>query len=125
MAKRTKIVATLGPATDRPGVVEGILRAGADVLRLNFSHGTAADRDRRVAEARAAAARVGRDIAILGDLQGPKIRVERFAAGPVELVDGEPLRSTPRWLRMRATCTAWESPTRTCPATCAPGTCCC
>ena len=89
MAKRTKIVATLGPATDRPGVLDGILRAGADVLRLNFSHGSAADRDRRVAEARAAAARVGRDIGILGDLQGPKIRVERFAAGPVELVDGE------------------------------------
>jgi pyruvate kinase len=89
MAKRTKIVATLGPATDRPGVLEGILRAGADVLRLNFSHGSAADRERRVAEARAAAARVGRDIGILGDLQGPKIRVERFAAGPVHLAEDD------------------------------------
>lgn len=88
MAKRTKIVATLGPATDRPGVLEGLLRAGADVLRINFSHGTAADRERRVHEARDVAARLGRDIGILGDLQGPKIRVERFTDGAVELVDG-------------------------------------
>jgi pyruvate kinase len=86
--KRTKIVATLGPATDRPGVLEGILRAGADVLRINFSHGTAADRERRILEVRQAARSVGRDIGILGDLQGPKIRVERFAAGAVELADG-------------------------------------
>lgn len=89
MAKRTKIVATLGPATDRPGVLEAILRAGADVVRINFSHGTHAERERRIGEVREAAARAGRDIGILGDLQGPKIRVERFADGPVELLDGE------------------------------------
>jgi pyruvate kinase len=89
MAKRTKIVATLGPATDRAGVLEEILRAGADVLRVNFSHGSPEDRRRRVREARAAAARLGRDIGVLGDLQGPKIRIERFAAGPVELREGE------------------------------------
>jgi pyruvate kinase len=88
MAKRTKIVATLGPATDRPGVLDAMLRAGADVVRINFSHGGAADRARRVAEVREASRRVGRDIGILGDLQGPKIRVERFANGPVELRDG-------------------------------------
>ena len=88
MAKRTKIVVTLGPATDRPGVLEGMLRAGADVVRVNFSHGNEADRERRVREVREVAARMGRDIGILGDLQGPKIRVERFADGPVELVDG-------------------------------------
>jgi pyruvate kinase len=88
MAKRTKIVATLGPATDRAGVLDAMLRAGADVVRVNFSHGAAEDRRRRVREVRAAAERVGRDIAILGDLQGPKIRVERFAQGPVELADG-------------------------------------
>lgn len=88
MSKRTKIVATLGPATDRPGVLEAILRAGADVVRINFSHGTPADRERRVSEVRETAARIGRDIGILGDLQGPKIRVERFADGPVELLDG-------------------------------------
>jgi pyruvate kinase len=88
MAKRTKIVATLGPATDRPGVLDRLLRAGVDVVRINFSHGTLADRQQRVREVREAAARVGRDIGILGDLQGPKIRVERFADGPVELVEG-------------------------------------
>jgi pyruvate kinase len=88
MAKRTKIVATLGPATDRPGVLDAMLRAGTDVVRVNFSHGGAADRVRRVAEVRAASLRVGRDIGILGDLQGPKIRVERFANGPIELQDG-------------------------------------
>ena len=90
LAKRTKIVATLGPATDRPGVLERMLRAGVDVVRLNFSHGTPADRERRVRELRETAARLGRDVAILGDLQGPKIRVERFAAGPVELKEGAP-----------------------------------
>ena len=88
MAKRTKIVVTLGPATDRPGVIEGMLRAGADVVRVNFSHGSEADRERRVREVREVAARMGRDIGILGDLQGPKIRVERFADGPVELIEG-------------------------------------
>ncbi|NGP52210.1 pyruvate kinase [Thioalkalivibrio sp. XN8] len=88
--KRTKIVATLGPATDRPGVLEQMLRAGTDVVRLNFSHGTAADRERRVREVRQAAAALGRDVAVLGDLQGPKIRIERFAGGAIELADGAP-----------------------------------
>jgi pyruvate kinase len=89
VAKRTKIVATLGPATDPPGVLERMLEAGADVVRINFSHGSAEDRERRVRQVRDAAARVGRDVAVLGDLQGPKIRVERFAAGPVTLADGD------------------------------------
>jgi pyruvate kinase len=88
--KRTKIVATLGPATDRPGVLERLLQAGVDVVRLNFSHGGAADRERRVRAVRETAAAMGRDVAILGDLQGPKIRVEQFACGQVELVDGAP-----------------------------------
>jgi pyruvate kinase len=90
MSKRTKIVATLGPATDRPGVLDAILAAGADVLRINFSHGSSEDYRRRVEAVRAASLRLGRDIGILGDLQGPKIRIERFAAGPVELVEGDP-----------------------------------
>jgi pyruvate kinase len=88
LQKRTKIVATLGPATDRPGVLERLLHAGVDVVRLNFSHGGAADRERRVRAVRETAAAMGRDVAILGDLQGPKIRVEQFACGQVELVDG-------------------------------------
>jgi pyruvate kinase len=89
LQKRTKIVATLGPATDRPGVLERMLQAGVDVVRLNFSHGGAADRERRVRAVRETAAAMGRDVAILGDLQGPKIRVEQFACGQVELADGE------------------------------------
>lgn len=88
MAKRTKIVATLGPATDAPGVLDALLRAGVDVVRINFSHGSATARRQRIEAVREAAQRVGRDVAILGDLQGPKIRVERFRDGPVELLDG-------------------------------------
>ena len=88
MNKRTKIVATLGPATDRPEVLESMIRSGVDVVRINFSHGSGDDHRRRVARIREAAARVGKDIGILGDLQGPKIRIERFAEGPVELEEG-------------------------------------
>jgi pyruvate kinase len=88
--RRTKIVATLGPATDAPGVLEDVIRAGADVVRVNFSHGTPGDHARRVDDARRAAEAVGKDIAVLGDLQGPKIRIERFAEGRTVLVDGAP-----------------------------------
>ncbi len=90
MAKRTKIVATLGPATDAPGVLEALLRAGVDVARINFSHGSNVERRQRVEAIRAAAEQVGRDVAILGDLQGPKIRVECFRGGSVELREGAP-----------------------------------
>ena len=76
--KRTKIIATLGPSTDDPEVLEGMIRAGVDVLRLNFSHGKEEDHRRRVLMARDVSARVGRDVAVIGDLQGPKIRIERF-----------------------------------------------
>ncbi len=86
--RRTKIVATLGPATDRPGVLEGLLRAGVDVVRLNFSHGEAADHVRRASEVRSKAEAMGRDVGVLADLQGPKIRTERFRDGPVTLEEG-------------------------------------
>ena len=88
--RSTKIVATLGPATDDPAILAGIVRAGVDVVRLNFSHGELADHARRVELARSAAAAAGRYVGVLGDLQGPKIRIERFAAGPVQLADGAP-----------------------------------
>ncbi len=88
LMRRTKIIATLGPATDRPEVLRGVLENGADALRLNFSHGDWDVRYRRIAEARAAAAELGRCVALLGDLQGPKIRIARFADGPVRLEDG-------------------------------------
>ena len=88
LLRRAKIVATLGPATDDPAVLAGIVAAGVDVVRLNFSHGSSADHSRRAQQARDAGAAAGRYVGILGDLQGPKIRIERFAAGPVTLADG-------------------------------------
>jgi len=88
MQKRTKIVATLGPASEDPAVLRKMIRAGLDVARINFSHGEA-DEHRARAEALKQAARdEGRDIGLLGDLQGPKIRVKRFRDNSVNLVDG-------------------------------------
>ena len=87
--RRTRILATLGPATDAPGVLEDLIRAGVDVVRLNFSHGQVIDHARRVAQVRAIADRLHREVGILADFQGPKIRVERFAQGPVQLKRGE------------------------------------
>jgi pyruvate kinase len=86
--RRTKIVATLGPATDKPAVLTDMVRAGVDVVRLNFSHGAVADHARRVELVRAAAATAGRYVGVLGDLQGPKIRTDRFISGKVQLADG-------------------------------------
>ncbi|HEY2318908.1 MAG TPA: pyruvate kinase, partial [Solirubrobacteraceae bacterium] len=73
--RRTKIVATLGPATDEPGVLEALVAAGIDCARLNCSHGTAEDLRRRTAEVRAVAATASRSIGLLFDLQGPKLRL--------------------------------------------------
>jgi len=87
--RRTKILATLGPATDAPGVLEALVRAGVDVVRLNFSHGDPSGQAKRAAEVRAAAQRVGVEVGILADLPGPKIRIERFAAGKVALKMGD------------------------------------
>ena len=88
MLRRTKIVATLGPATDDPTVLEDVIRRGADVVRVNFSHGEPEAHRRRVEGVRRAAARVGKHVAVLGDLQGPKIRIEGFADGRVLLDEG-------------------------------------
>ena len=88
--RRTKIVATLGPASDREGVLEGMLRAGVDVVRLNFSHGSADDHRRRLVEVREISQRLGRSVAVLADLQGPKIRIARFKDDAVVLGEGQP-----------------------------------
>src|SRR5689334_14376027 len=96
MIRRTKIVATLGPATDKERVLKKILSV-VDVVRLNYSHGTADDQAKRVEAVRKAAAELGRDIGILADLQGPKIRVESFKDGPVELVEGQPFALDTAW----------------------------
>ncbi len=87
--RRTKILATLGPATDAPGVLDDLFRAGVNVVRLNFSHGDPSGQAKRAAEVRAAAQRVGVEVGILADLPGPKIRIERFAEGKVQLKAGD------------------------------------
>ena len=88
MTRATKIVATLGPASSSPEVLESMLRGGVDIVRLNFSHGTAQDHIDRARLVREAAQRVGKEVAIMADLQGPKIRVGKFAEGKVMLERG-------------------------------------
>ncbi|MDO8458356.1 MAG: pyruvate kinase [Burkholderiaceae bacterium] len=89
MSRRaTKIVATLGPASSDPALLEQMIRAGVNVVRLNFSHGKAQDHIDRAQLVRDAAARAGTVVAIMADLQGPKIRVGRFADGKVQLEPG-------------------------------------
>jgi pyruvate kinase len=89
MMRRTKIVATLGPATDELDVLVEMCHAGLDVARINFSHGTQQDHLRRLELLREAMRRTGRYVAVLGDLSGPKIRIESFVAGAVQLVEGQ------------------------------------
>jgi pyruvate kinase len=90
MTRATKIVATLGPASSDPAVLERLIRAGVDVVRLNFSHGKAQDHIDRANLVREVAAKVGKPVALMADLQGPKIRVGKFAEGKVMLENGAP-----------------------------------
>ena len=90
--RRTKIVATLGPASDGERAIEALIRAGVDVFRLNFSHGQIEEHLARSRLIRDLAARVGREVAILGDLQGPKIRIRSCAAGAATLREGARFR---------------------------------
>jgi len=83
--RRTKIVATLGPTTDDPAMLEKILRAGVDVVRLNFSHGKPEDHQQRADAVRHIAAKLHREVGIMADLQGPKIRIARFVNGKINL----------------------------------------
>jgi len=87
--RRTKIVATLGPATDDPKVLESLVIAGVDVVRLNFSHGTYEEQKWRADNIRKFAEKHDRAIGVLVDLQGPKIRTCKFKEGKVELVEGD------------------------------------
>lgn len=87
--RRTKIIATLGPASSSPKILEDLLRAGMNIARLNFSHGHA-DQHAALAETvRSLAARLGREVGVLVDLQGPKIRIEKFATGKIALTAGQ------------------------------------
>jgi pyruvate kinase len=87
--RATKIVATLGPASSDPALLEKMILAGVNVVRLNFSHGKAQDHINLATVVREASQRAGREVAIMADLQGPKIRVGKFAEGKVQLVRGE------------------------------------
>jgi pyruvate kinase len=87
--RRTKIIATLGPGTDEPGVLEGLIRAGVDVFRLNMSHGDPESHEQRARMVRNAARKLRWQVGLLVDLQGPKIRVETFENGSVKLAGGD------------------------------------
>ncbi|RJS94064.1 pyruvate kinase [Salinisphaera sp. Q1T1-3] len=89
MQRKTKILATLGPASDSPDVLKRLIQAGVNVVRINFSHGDADAHRKRVATVRETAAALGKSVGVLADLQGPKIRIESFADGKVELQNGQ------------------------------------
>ena len=89
MSRNTKIVATLGPACSSPEVMSRMLAAGVDVVRLNFSHGAASDHIERARLVRECAQKLGREVGVMADLQGPKIRVGKFASGRVVLTPGQ------------------------------------
>ena len=99
MVRSTKIVATLGPASSDPSVLEKMIRAGVDVARLNFSHGSADDHRKRADLVKEMARKTGRTVAIMCDLQGPKIRIGRFKDGKQR----RPCRGTDRGLIRSAT----------------------
>ena len=88
MPRRTKIIATLGPSTDDPKALDAMIEAGVDVVRLNFSHGTREEHLARAEYVRNRARAFGRQVGVMGDLQGPKIRTGKFATGPVNLAEG-------------------------------------
>lgn len=94
--RRTKIVCTIGPASDAPETIEKMILAGMNVARLNFSHGTQAEHAQKITLIREIAGRQGRAVAILQDLAGPKIRIGSLASGPVRLKPGEIFTLTAR-----------------------------
>src|SRR4051794_38519265 len=86
--RRTRIVATIGPACEPPNILEELIRCGVDVFRMNFSHSDHDHHQKAYDAIRAAASKAGQPVAILADLCGPKIRVGKFADGHIELKDG-------------------------------------
>ncbi|NKB36366.1 MAG: pyruvate kinase [Gammaproteobacteria bacterium] len=87
--RRTKIIATVGPSTDKPGMLEKLLLAGVDLFRVNYSHQNHEDHERRVEEIRQASASLNIEVGIICDLQGPKIRIEKFTGGKIILGEGD------------------------------------
>ena len=109
--RRTKIVCTLGPSSNDFSTIERIMLEGMDVARLNFSHGTHDDHRTMFETVRRAAARIGKPVAVMADLQGPKIRTGRLAGGkPVTLVPGAPICITTRETPGDAQCVSTLTP---------------
>ncbi len=101
--KKTKIVCTIGPSTDAPGILEAMIEAGMNVARFNFSHGTHEEHAKRMAAVRAAAAKVGKQVALMLDTKGPEIRLGLFKEGKVQLEAGNPFTLTTRDIEGDAT----------------------
>ena len=95
MNKRTKIIATIGPASSSPAMISKLIRAGMDAARLNFSHGDRKDHKLRIRLIRSEAAKAGKHIAIIQDLQGPKLRVGAMKDGGVKLGRGSEITAYP------------------------------
>ena len=96
LTRRTKIVATIGPATESPEMLRRLIKAGATTFRLNFSHGDHSEHAARIATIRQVAHELGVHVGVLQDLHGPKIRLGRFEAGPITLAKGDPFTLTSR-----------------------------
>jgi pyruvate kinase len=111
MKARTKIVATLGPASDPPDVLDAMLRAGVDVVRLNLSHGSLEEHITRLGAVRAAAARTGSVVAVLADLPGPKVRATQFVDGGVDLPAGSEVSLVTAVAESTAGCIGVDYPT--------------
>src|SRR3954467_3617663 len=88
-SRKVRILATLGPASDSPAMIRRLAEAGADAFRINMSHGTHADHEKRIAAIRALEAELDRPTTILADLQGPKLRVGKFTGDKAELKNGQ------------------------------------
>ena len=98
MARKAKIVATIGPASRNEEILKRLFAAGMDVARLNFSHGTHEDHALSISLIRKLSAELGKPVAILQDLQGPKLRVGTLPENGIELVAGKPFSSHPESL---------------------------
>ena len=87
--RRTKLVASLGPSTDDPRIMRRLIKAGMDLARINYSHDTQANHETRFQLVREQAQAMGTEIGVIADLQGPKIRIQRFRDGPIFLEEGD------------------------------------
>ena len=101
--RKTKIVCTIGPASESPEMLRDLIRAGLDVARLNFSHGSHAEHGVRLGNLRQAAQDLGKHVAIMLDTKGPEIRIGTFADGPIELIPGNTFTLTTQEIG-RASC---------------------